>query len=67
MDTTDPKKQLSNLKVRQAINMAIDKANVVKLHNGRGGVADCILPPAMPGLRPERASRTPTTSRQPRS
>ena len=49
MDTTDPKKILSNVKVRQAINMAIDKANVVKLYNGRGGVADCILPPAMPG------------------
>ena len=32
--------------------MAIDKANVVKLYNGRGGVADCILPPAMPGFDP---------------
>jgi peptide/nickel transport system substrate-binding protein len=49
MDTQDPKKQLSNLKVRQAVNMAIDKANIVKLNNGRGIVADCILPPAMPG------------------
>ncbi len=49
MDTTDPKKQLSNIKVRQAINMAIDKANLVKLYNGRGVVADCIFPPAMPG------------------
>jgi peptide/nickel transport system substrate-binding protein len=49
MDTQDPKGQLSNLKVRQAMNMAIDKANIVKLNNGRGGVTNCIFPPALPG------------------
>ena len=32
--------------------MAIDKDNLVKLHNGRGGSADCIFPPAMPGYDP---------------
>jgi ABC-type transport system substrate-binding protein len=49
MDTSAPDSPLSNVKVRQAINHAVDKANLVKIQNGRGGPANCILPPAMPG------------------
>lgn len=44
-----PKSPIQNLKVRQAINMAIDKKKLVKLLNGRGAVTNQILPPAMPG------------------
>jgi ABC-type transport system substrate-binding protein len=39
----------NNVKVRQAVNMAIDKTRVVQLSAGRGVVADQILPPLMPG------------------
>ncbi|MDB4894250.1 MAG: peptide transporter substrate-binding protein [Firmicutes bacterium] len=42
-------KPFDNVKVRQALNMAIDKARVVKLLNGRGTTANQILPPLMPG------------------
>ncbi len=42
-------KPLDNVKVRQALNMAIDKKRVIQLLNGRGTVADQILPPTMPG------------------
>jgi ABC-type transport system substrate-binding protein len=43
---------LNNVKVRQAINMAIDKTRVVQLSAGRGVVANQILPPLMPGYDP---------------
>ncbi len=49
MDTSGPDKALANVKVRQAINHAIDKANLVRIQNGRGGPSTCILPPPMPG------------------
>ncbi|MGH2388542.1 MAG: ABC transporter substrate-binding protein [Chloroflexota bacterium] len=39
----------NNVKVRQAVNMAIDKTRVVQLSAGRGVVANQILPPLMPG------------------
>ncbi|MBI1879158.1 MAG: ABC transporter substrate-binding protein [Chloroflexi bacterium] len=39
-----------NLKVRQALNYAIDKQRIVQLSNGRGTTADQILPPLMPGF-----------------
>lgn len=52
MDTAAPDSPLSNVLVRRAISHAIDKANLVKLQNGRGGPANCILPPAMPGHDP---------------
>ena len=52
MDTRIPRRILSNVKVRQAINMAIDKANIIKLNNGRGGPLECIFPPDMPGFDP---------------
>ena len=42
----------NNLKVRQAINMAIDKVRVVRLESGRAVVANQILPPMMPGYDP---------------
>lgn len=38
-----------NLKVRQALNHAIDKQRIIQLLNGRATVANQILPPLMPG------------------
>ncbi len=38
-----------NVKVRQALNHAIDKQRIVQLLNGRASVANQILPPLMPG------------------
>jgi peptide/nickel transport system substrate-binding protein len=40
---------LDNLKVRQAINMAINKDRIVRIINGRATPANQPLPPAMPG------------------
>ncbi len=42
-------KPLDNPKVRQALNMAIDKARIVRLINNRAVPATQILPPLMPG------------------
>ncbi len=42
-------KPFDNVQVRQALNMAIDKQHIIQLLNGRGTVANQILPPAMPG------------------
>ena len=44
--TTPP---FDNVKVRQALNHAIDKQRIVQLLNGRASVANQILPPLMPG------------------
>jgi ABC-type transport system substrate-binding protein len=44
-----------NLKVRQAVNMAINKERIVKLINGRAVPATQALPPAMPGYNPDNA------------
>ena len=50
MDTTQPDDgPLSDVRVRQALSYAIDKENILQLQRGRGVVADCIYPPAMPG------------------
>lgn len=38
-----------NVKVRQALNYAIDKQRIVQLLNGRATVANQVLPPLMPG------------------
>ncbi|WP_130834128.1 ABC transporter substrate-binding protein [[Erwinia] mediterraneensis] len=38
-----------NLKVRQAVNMAINKDRIVRIINGRAKSANQPLPPAMPG------------------
>ncbi|MFO0992879.1 MAG: ABC transporter substrate-binding protein [Hyphomicrobiales bacterium] len=44
---------LDNLKVRQAINMAINKDRIVKIINNRAVAASQALPPAMPGYNPD--------------
>ncbi|GGJ69134.1 ABC transporter substrate-binding protein [Deinococcus aquiradiocola] len=40
---------LKDVRVRQAINMAINKTKVLRLINGRGVIANTYLPPLMPG------------------
>lgn len=47
INTTQP--PFDNVKVRQALNHAIDKQRIVQLLNGRASVANQILPPLMPG------------------
>jgi peptide/nickel transport system substrate-binding protein len=42
-------KPLDDVRVRQAINMAINKERIVQILNGRAKVANQVLPPAMPG------------------
>jgi ABC-type transport system substrate-binding protein len=42
-------KPFDDVKVRQALNYAIDKQRIVQLLNGRATVANQILPPLMPG------------------
>ena len=42
-------KPFDNLKVRQAVNMAINKERIVRIINGRGTPATQPLPPSMPG------------------
>jgi ABC-type transport system substrate-binding protein len=45
-------KPLDDVRVRQAINMAINKDRIVQILNGRAKVANQVLPPAMPGYDP---------------
>lgn len=47
INTTIP--PFDNVKVRQALNHAIDKERIVQLLNGRASVANQILPALMPG------------------
>ncbi|WP_413989826.1 ABC transporter substrate-binding protein [Labrys okinawensis] len=42
-------KPLDNPKVRQALNMAINKERIVRIINGRATPANQVLPPLMPG------------------
>ena len=42
-----------NVKVRQAVNMAINKDRIVRLVNNRAVPANQPLPPAMPGYNPD--------------
>ena len=51
MNVTIP--PFDNVKVRQAVNMAINKERIVKLINGRAVPATQALPPAMPGYNPD--------------
>jgi oligopeptide transport system substrate-binding protein len=51
MNVTQP--PFDNLKVRQAVNMAINKERIVRLINNRGVPATQALPPAMPGYNPD--------------
>lgn len=41
-------------RVRAAVAMAVDKAKIVRLVNGRGLVAQGFLPPGLPGATPDR-------------
>ena len=50
INTTVP--PFDNVKVRQALNHAIDKQRIVQLLNGRATVANQVLPPLMPGYDP---------------
>lgn len=51
INTTAP--PFDNLQVRQALNHAIDKQRIIQLLNGRGTVANQVLPPLMPGYDPD--------------
>jgi oligopeptide transport system substrate-binding protein len=51
MNVTMP--PFDNVKVRQAVNMAINKERIVRLINNRGVPASQALPPAMPGYNPD--------------
>jgi ABC-type transport system substrate-binding protein len=51
MNVTQP--PFDNVKVRQAVNMAINKDRIVRLINNRGVPATQALPPAMPGYNAE--------------
>ena len=42
-------KPFDNLKVRQAVNMALDKKRIIQIINGRAQVANQVLPPPLPG------------------
>ena len=54
IDTSDPDGgPLSELGVRQAMNHAIDKDNILQLMRGRGAVAHCIYPTELPGFNPD--------------
>jgi len=43
-------KPFTDVRVRQALNYAIDKKKILRLINGRGLVAGQVLPPNMPGF-----------------
>jgi ABC-type transport system substrate-binding protein len=50
MDTQQPNNgPFSNVKVRQAVNYAIDKAAILQISHGAGVAANCIYPPDLPG------------------
>ena len=62
MDTQMPDNgPFSNVKVRQAVNYAIDKAAILQISHGAGVEANCIFPPRPArlrrGLRPVSARR----------
>jgi peptide/nickel transport system substrate-binding protein/oligopeptide transport system substrate-binding protein len=45
-------KPFDDVRVRQAVNYAINKARIIKIVNGRAVAADQVLPPSMPGYDP---------------
>ena len=49
MDTQSPNTPLKDVKVRQAVNYAINKENILKIVHNAGVVANCIFPSSMPG------------------
>ncbi|WP_244610604.1 ABC transporter substrate-binding protein, partial [Microvirga pakistanensis] len=46
-------KPLDDVRVRQALNMAVNKERIVRIINNRAGPANQILPPLMPGYDKE--------------
>ncbi len=52
MNVTAP--PFDNVKVRQAVNMAINKERITRMINNRGKPASQALPPAMPGYNAEQ-------------
>lgn len=53
LDSSQPNNgPLSNVKVRQAIQMTIDKDAQLKIYHGAGVVANCIFPPDLLGFDP---------------
>lgn len=56
MDTTaqpgTPAAPLADVRVRQAINHAINKDDIVKIRHGAAEKASCIFPPTLPGYDP---------------
>lgn len=48
-------KPFDNVKVRQAVNMAINKARIIQVINGRAKPANQPLPPGMPGYATDYA------------
>ena len=54
IDTSPPDGgPLADVGVRQAMNHAVDKDNILQLMRGRGVVAHCIYPTALPGYNPD--------------
>lgn len=54
IDTSPPDGgPLADVRVRQAMNYAIDKENILQLMRGRGVVAHCIYPTQLPGHNPD--------------
>ena len=59
-----PGQPLANVKLRQAINWAIDRPAQVRVSGKYGGRrTDQILPPAMPGFIQQATTSTPTAAR----
>ena len=56
-----------NVKVRQAVNMAINKERIVRIINNRAVPANQPLPPPMPGYDQGLQGLSPTIPRRPRS
>ena len=53
MDTQQPSSgPFSNVKVRQAVNYAIDKDAILQITHGAGVAANCIYPPDLPAYDP---------------
>ncbi len=53
IDATIADPPLNNVLVRQALNHAIDKENLVQVIGGRGEPAHCIFPPALESFDPD--------------
>jgi ABC-type transport system substrate-binding protein len=52
LDTSGPDSPFADVRVRQAVSHAIDKQNLLRLAGGRGTIAGCLLPAAVPGGDP---------------